>query len=102
MRISDWSSDVCSSDLEKVFRLNVHANQRLLRAVHPLLHASPSGRAIFVTSSVGARPRAYWGAYAASKAALDAMVRTYAQEVAQSNTRELGRASWRGRGRQDG
>ncbi|MFC3678282.1 SDR family NAD(P)-dependent oxidoreductase [Ferrovibrio xuzhouensis] len=72
---------------EKVFRLNVHANQRLLRAVHPLLHASPSGRAIFVTSSVGARPRAYWGAYAASKAALDAMVRTYAQEVAQSNIR---------------
>src|SRR3546814_20854274 len=70
---------------EKVFRLNVHANQRLLRAVHPLLHASPSGRAIFVTSSVGARPRAYWGAYAASKAALAAMVRTYAHEVAQSH-----------------
>lgn len=72
---------------EKVFRLNVHANQRLLRAVHPLLHASPAGRAIFVTSSVGAKPRAYWGAYAASKAALDAMVRTYALEVAQSNIR---------------
>ena len=72
---------------EKVFRLNVHANQRLLRAVHPLLHASPAGRAIFVTSSLGSQPRAYWGAYAASKAALDQMVRIYALEVAQSNIR---------------
>jgi NAD(P)-dependent dehydrogenase (short-subunit alcohol dehydrogenase family) len=72
---------------EKVFRLNLHANQRLLRAVHPLLHASPAGRAIFVTSSVGSAPRAYWGAYAASKAALENMARTYAQEVAQSNIR---------------
>lgn len=72
---------------EKVFRLNVHANQRLLRAVHPLLHAAPAGRAIFVTSSLGSTPRAYWGAYGASKAALDNMVRTYAHEVAQSNIR---------------
>lgn len=70
---------------EQVFRLNVHANQRLIRAVHPLLHASPAGRAIFVTSTVGREPRAYWGAYAASKAALDAMVLGYAKECAQSN-----------------
>lgn len=70
---------------EQVFRINVHANQRLIRAVHPLLHASPAGRAIFVTSTVGCEPRAYWGAYAASKAALDAMVLGYAKECAQSN-----------------
>lgn len=72
---------------EQVFKVNVHANQRLIRAAHPLLHASPSGRAIFVTSTVGREPRAYWGAYAASKAALDAMVLGYAKECAQSNIR---------------
>lgn len=72
---------------EKVFRLNVHANQRLLRAVHPLLFASPAGRAIFVSSSVARTPRAYWGAYAASKAALDNLVLTYAREVADSAIR---------------
>lgn len=72
---------------EKVFKVNVHANQRLLRAVHPLLNVSPAGRAIFVTSSVARDARAYWGAYAASKAALDNLVLTYAKEVAQSNIR---------------
>ncbi|HEX6959528.1 MAG TPA: SDR family NAD(P)-dependent oxidoreductase [Ferrovibrio sp.] len=70
---------------EKVFKLNVHANQRLLRAVHPLLQASPAGRAIFLTSSASTHVRAYWGAYAASKAALDNMVETYAKEVVTTN-----------------
>lgn len=70
---------------EQVFKLNVHANQRLLRAVHPLLFASPAGRAIFVTSSVSRDIRAYWGAYAASKAALDNMVLTYSKEVLETN-----------------
>lgn len=70
---------------EQVFRLNVHANQRLLRAVHPLLFASPAGRAIFVTSSVSRDIRGYWGAYAASKAALDNLVLTYSKEVLESN-----------------
>lgn len=72
---------------EKIFRLNVHANQRLIRAVHPLLHASQAGRAIFVTSTVARDIRAYWGAYAASKAALENMVLGYAKEVAQSRIR---------------
>ena len=72
---------------EEVFKVNVHANQRLIRAVHPLLFASPAGRAIFVTSTVSREIRAYWGAYAASKAALDNMVMGYAKEVAQSNIR---------------
>lgn len=72
---------------EEVFRVNVHANQRPIRAVHPLLFASPAGRAIFVTSTVSREIRAYWGAYAASKAALDNMIMGYAKEVAQSNIR---------------
>jgi NAD(P)-dependent dehydrogenase (short-subunit alcohol dehydrogenase family) len=65
---------------EKVFKLNVHANQRLLRATHPLLHASGSGRVILLSSTVARAPRAYWGAYAASKAALDNLALTYARE----------------------
>ncbi len=72
---------------EKVFKLNVHANQRLLRAVHPLLQASGSGRAIFLSSGVARQPRAYWGAYAASKAALDNLALTYAQECESGNIR---------------
>ena len=69
---------------EDVFSVNVNANWRLIRAMDPLLRASPSGRAIFITSGAGHRAemRAYWGAYAASKAALEALARTYAAETA--------------------
>lgn len=65
-----------------IFNLNVHANWRLLRAMDPLLRQSAAGRAIFVTSSVARRPVMYWGPYAASKAALEQMVKVYAAEVA--------------------
>jgi len=67
---------------ERVFRLNVLANQRLLASLDPLLRAADAGRAIFVTSGAAGRPHPYWGPYAASKAALEMMVRTYAAEVA--------------------
>lgn len=69
---------------QEVFAINVHANWRLLRALDPLLRASPAGRAIFVTSGVTRALAAYWGAYAASKAALEAMIAVYAKEVAKS------------------
>lgn len=65
----------------RVFAVNVTANLHLIRTLDPLLRAAPQGRAVFVTSSAATDPRAYWGAYAASKAALDNMVKTYAQEV---------------------
>jgi NAD(P)-dependent dehydrogenase (short-subunit alcohol dehydrogenase family) len=65
-----------------VFNLNVHANWRLLRSMDPLLRQSDAGRAIFVTSGVARRPAMYWGPYAASKAALEQMVKVYAAEVA--------------------
>jgi NAD(P)-dependent dehydrogenase (short-subunit alcohol dehydrogenase family) len=67
---------------EGVFNLNVHANWRIIRSFDPLLRASDAGRAIFVTSSVAQDSRMYWGPYAASKAALEQMVRTYAAEIA--------------------
>jgi len=67
---------------DQVIAVNLSANWRLLRAMDPLLHSSHAGRAIFVTSTVGAEARAYWGAYAVSKAALEMMTRTYAKEIA--------------------
>ena len=67
---------------DQVIAVNLTANWRLLRAMDPLLNSSDAGRAIFVTSTVGAEARAYWGAYAVSKAALEMMTRTYAKEIA--------------------
>jgi NAD(P)-dependent dehydrogenase (short-subunit alcohol dehydrogenase family) len=66
---------------EQTFAVNVTANWRLIRAFDPLLRASDSGRAIFVTSGVGTQAIPYYGAYAASKAALNRMVETYAAEA---------------------
>lgn len=68
---------------DEVFAVNVTANWRLIRSLDPLLRASDAGRAAFLTSSVAHAVdfRPYWGPYAASKAALDALVRTYAAET---------------------
>jgi NAD(P)-dependent dehydrogenase (short-subunit alcohol dehydrogenase family) len=71
---------------ENVIAVNVTANWRLIRSFDPLLRASDAGRAIFVTSGVSGG-RAYWGAYAVSKGALETMVRTYAAEVAKTPVR---------------
>ncbi len=72
---------------DQVMAVNVTANWRLIRGFDPLLRASQSGRAIFVTSAIAQAPRAYWGAYAVSKAALETMVLTYAAEVAKTRVR---------------
>ena len=71
---------------DQVLAVNVTANWRLIRSFDPLLRASKAGRLIFVTSAVSSG-RAYWGAYAVSKGALETMVRTYAAEVAKSAVR---------------
>ena len=62
--------------------VNVTANYRLIRSMDPLLRLSDAGRALFVSSGVARNFRAYWGAYAMSKAALEAIVLTYAAECA--------------------
>lgn len=72
---------------DEVIAVNVTANWHLVRSMDPLLRQSESGRVVFVTSGVGASPRAYWGPYAVSKAALDALARTYAAETATTNVR---------------
>lgn len=66
---------------DEVLRVNLTANWRLIRTLDPLLRKSDAGRAIFVSSGIAVNPRAYWGCYAVSKAALEALVKTYAHEV---------------------
>ena len=72
---------------ERVMALNAGANYRLIRSLDPLLRASDAGRAVFVTCSQGQERRPYWGAYAASKAALEALALCYAAEVRQTAVR---------------
>lgn len=71
-----------AKEWQRVMDLNVNANFRLLRTLDPLLRASDAGRVIMVSSSAAQSTRAYWGAYATSKAALEAMTKVYAAEVA--------------------
>ena len=64
--------------------INVTANWRLIRSFDPLLRRSDAGRAIFMTSGAANKCTAYWGPYSVSKAALDALVRTYAAETSKT------------------
>lgn len=66
---------------DQVIAVNLTANWRLLRSMDPLLRQSDAGRVVMVTSTVGAAPRAYWSAYAVSKAGLDNLTQMYAAEV---------------------
>jgi NAD(P)-dependent dehydrogenase (short-subunit alcohol dehydrogenase family) len=70
-------------DWNKVMAVNVTANWRLIRSLDPLLRASSAGRALFITSGAAhrAQMKPYWGPYAVSKAALEAIARTYAAET---------------------
>jgi NAD(P)-dependent dehydrogenase (short-subunit alcohol dehydrogenase family) len=68
-------------DLDECIAVNFSAAWRLIRTCAPLLAASDAGRAVFVTSRVAREPQAYWGAYAATKAAMDTLVRCWADEV---------------------
>lgn len=74
-------------EFDKVFALNVTANFRLLRSLDLLLRQSAAGRAVFVSSSSARSARPFWGLYAASKAALDAMVKSYAGEMNTTNVK---------------
>ena len=67
---------------DDVMAVNVTANWRLIRSLDPLLRASDAGRAIFVSSGAAWNARSYWGVYATSKAALNALALTYAAETA--------------------
>ena len=70
-----------------VMEINLNANFRLIRTLDPLLRQSDAGRAIFVSSGAAAAKNAYWGPYAVSKAALEALVKTYAHEISTTAVR---------------
>jgi NAD(P)-dependent dehydrogenase (short-subunit alcohol dehydrogenase family) len=72
---------------DDVIAVNVTANWHLIRFLDSLLKKSDAGRAVFMTSGLAAVARAYFGAYAVSKAALEVLVRTYASESVGTNVR---------------
>jgi NAD(P)-dependent dehydrogenase (short-subunit alcohol dehydrogenase family) len=74
-------SHMSPRDWDRTVQLNLTASYRLIRSFEPLLKASDAGRAVFLTSSVATKPRAFWGAYAATKAAMEVLIRTWADEV---------------------
>lgn len=78
---------VSESDWDQVMAINLTVNWRLIRTLDPLLRKSDAGRAIFVSSGAAQKCRPYWGPYSVSKAALEALVKTYAGEVADSPVR---------------
>jgi NAD(P)-dependent dehydrogenase (short-subunit alcohol dehydrogenase family) len=71
-----------AKELERVFKLNVLANQALIAAFDPLLRRAEKAEVVGITSSVGEEPRAFWGGYGSSKAAFDTLLGAYADETA--------------------
>ena len=78
---------ILPKDMDACVNVNFLAAWRLIRTCGPVLAASDAGRAVFVTSSVARSARAYWGAYAATKAAMETLVRCWADEVENTNLR---------------
>jgi NAD(P)-dependent dehydrogenase (short-subunit alcohol dehydrogenase family) len=78
---------ILPKDWAQVVGVNLTANWHLIRSCGPLLLAAPAGRAVFVTTGRVARPLAYWGAYGATKAGMEHLVRSWADETRSSNLR---------------
>lgn len=76
-----------AKDFEQVMAINVNATWRIMRTVEPLIKASDAGRAIVLSSSVAHSCRPFWGAYAASKAAVETLARTWANELVNTPVR---------------
>lgn len=74
-------TQIDGKQFNQALTLNVLATQALLASFDPLLKRSEAGRIIGLTSSVGENPRAFWGAYSASKAAFENLLITHGQEV---------------------
>ncbi len=68
-------------EFNKVLTLNLIAQQALIAGFDPMLRKSENARLLAITSSVGRKPRAFWGAYGASKAALETLVLSYGEEM---------------------
>jgi NAD(P)-dependent dehydrogenase (short-subunit alcohol dehydrogenase family) len=66
---------------DQIVAVNLTSAYRLIRSMEPLLRQSEAGRAIVLTTGVAERPQAFWGAYAATKGGLEALVRCWADEI---------------------
>ncbi|HJQ17657.1 MAG TPA: SDR family NAD(P)-dependent oxidoreductase [Allosphingosinicella sp.] len=75
------ASQIDGQEFNRLLTLNLLAQQALIAAFDPLLRKSEAGRVIALSSTVAGKPRAYWGAYGASKAALETLVLSYGEEV---------------------
>lgn len=76
-----------TKEWDKLMAINVTANYRLIRSLEPLLKRSDAGRAVFLTSGAAQKCKAYWGGYSVTKAALDALVKTWANELNETSVR---------------
>lgn len=74
-------TQIDGKELGRAITVNLLATQALLASFDPMLKRAPASRVIGLTSSVAANPRAYWGAYTATKAAFENLLDSYAQEV---------------------
>jgi NAD(P)-dependent dehydrogenase (short-subunit alcohol dehydrogenase family) len=74
--------DVDPKEYSRLLSLNLLANQALIAAFDPLLRKANQADVVAMTSSVGSKPRAFWGAYGSSKAALESLLGAYADETA--------------------
>jgi NAD(P)-dependent dehydrogenase (short-subunit alcohol dehydrogenase family) len=82
-------SHIEPKDWARVVAVNLTATYRLIRSTEPLLRASQAGRAIFLTTGRVAHPKAFWGPYGITKAGLEHMVRTWADELEQTKVRAV-------------
>ncbi len=73
--------DIDPKEYSRILSLNLLANQALIAAFDPLLKRSDNANVVALTSSVGAEPRAFWGAYGSSKAGLETLLGAYADET---------------------
>jgi NAD(P)-dependent dehydrogenase (short-subunit alcohol dehydrogenase family) len=74
-------------EFAKVEKVNFTGVYRLIRSLEPLLRASDAGRAVYLTTSVAAAPRAFWGMYAATKAGAEALIKAWADEIESTTIR---------------
>ncbi len=74
---------------ERVVSVNLTSTYRLIRSMEPLLRQAEAARAIFLTTGRVARPRAFWGAYAATKAGMESLVRCWADEIEHTQVRAI-------------
>jgi NAD(P)-dependent dehydrogenase (short-subunit alcohol dehydrogenase family) len=74
---------------DRVLATNLTSAYRLIRSLEPLLRQSAGGRAIFLTSGAAVRPRAFWSVYAASKAGLEGLVKSWADELENTTIRPV-------------